>query len=116
MCFSKGNFGEGSLLVWGAFSSSGNLELYFSSNRMNNLDYQSVLSDGLLPYIAENSDKNLIFEQDNAAIHVSGSTRQWFDHQNIKFLDWPTRSPYMMLWRLLVRQVYAVNKHYESIE
>ena len=26
--------------------------------------------------------KKLIFQQDNAAIHVSGSTRQWFEDHN----------------------------------
>ena len=80
-------------MVWGAFKSWGKLNLHIPSSRMNSIEYQNVLTECLLPYIAENSDQKLNFQQDNAAIHVSRSSKQWFSDNNIELLDWPARSP-----------------------
>ena len=74
--FSKRNFGGGSLMVWDAFNSCGKLNLHFPSSRMNSIEFQNVLNECLLPYIAEKSDQKVIFQQDTAAIHVSRPSKQ----------------------------------------
>uniref|UniRef100_A0A1I7XH71 Uncharacterized protein n=1 Tax=Heterorhabditis bacteriophora TaxID=37862 RepID=A0A1I7XH71_HETBA len=61
--FSTRNFGCGSLMEWAAFSSFGALELVLISTKTNSVGYKQ---------------KNFIFQQDNAAIHVSCSTKDWF--------------------------------------
>ena len=33
------------------------------------------------------------FQQENAAIHTSKLTKDWFKTKNIEILDWPTKSP-----------------------
>lgn len=48
--FASQNFGGGSLMVWGAFSGMGKLELAFISCRMASQDYIKVLNDHLLPF------------------------------------------------------------------
>ena len=74
-------------MLWVVFSSHGTLELYFPSTRMSNLEYQRILSERLLPYLAQNADKAFIFQRDNAVIHFSKSIKRWFEKHDIKVLD-----------------------------
>ena len=39
------------------------------------------------------NNNNVIFQQDNAAIHISKLSKNWFKTKNIEVLDWPTKSP-----------------------
>uniref|UniRef100_A0A8R1E5Q3 Tc1-like transposase DDE domain-containing protein n=1 Tax=Caenorhabditis japonica TaxID=281687 RepID=A0A8R1E5Q3_CAEJA len=78
-------------MVWGAFSSAGFLDLAFVACWMNNSDYQEVLPDYLLPFRRRFSRRQFIFQQDNAAVHVSISTTDWFRAKNVDVLLWPAR-------------------------
>ena len=55
---SKRNFGGGSLMVRGAFSSIGVLPISFPSTKMNSQEYIQILECNLKPFVYENHDAN----------------------------------------------------------
>lgn len=60
-----------------------------------------------------------MFQQDNASIHTSSATKSWFNDRKIELLWWPARSPDLNpvenIWGIIVRQIYANKKQYNSI-
>jgi transposase len=110
--------GGGSVMVWAAFSWHGKSRIAFINGRMNSIGYQEMLETFLIPYLERRDAIDFIFQQDNAPIHASNSTRQWFTDNNIPVLDWPARSPDMNpienVWGMMVRAVYADCKQYET--
>uniref|UniRef100_A0A8R1IIN2 Tc1-like transposase DDE domain-containing protein n=1 Tax=Caenorhabditis japonica TaxID=281687 RepID=A0A8R1IIN2_CAEJA len=71
--FSKRNF-DGNLMVLGAFYSAGYLELAFTTCQIH-----------LVPFRRRFNHRQFTFQQDNAAIHVSRSTLDWFQSKKLMF-------------------------------
>ena len=57
----------------------------------------------LILYSSKNETKN--FQQDNASIPVSNSSKPWFQRENIVLLPW-SLNPIENVWGSLVREVY----------
>ena len=87
---------------------------------MDSEDYQDVLATHLLPFCKRNRCGRLLFQQDNAPIHILDSTKAWFQANNIGVLKWPPKSPDMNpvenLWGILVRKIYENGKQYSTVE
>lgn len=120
LIFSRRSFGGGSLMMWGGFSALGKLSLAFPSTKMNSVDYQQVLERNLVPYLSQFPEQKIFFQQDNAPVHVSKSTRAWLGRNNIELLEWPPCSPDLNpienLWGIIVHRVYAQNREYKCLD
>ena len=96
-------------MIWGSFSGFGKSSIAFIGTRLNSNGYQQVLQEHLLPYLKKFPSANHIFMQDNAAIHASRSTANWLKENNVKTLQWLSRSPDITpienIWGIIVRDL-----------
>lgn len=114
------NFGGGSLMVWGAFSMHGTTSLATVTCRMNSMNYIRTLEEHLIPFGDDVMENDFIFQQDNAAIHVSRASKAWFAEKGIELLEWPARSPDLNpmenLWGIMARRVYQNGRQFSTVQ
>ncbi|KAJ4444043.1 hypothetical protein ANN_05832 [Periplaneta americana] len=79
------NFGGGSVMIWAAFCAQGTSNLAWVHTRMNSDTYTEMLGLKLVRMYEEFGGK-LIFQQNNAAIHVSAKSEKWFLEKGIALL------------------------------
>lgn len=108
-------------MVWGAFSSSGKLQLCYITSRMNSETYTEMLDAALIPFLEDViGDRQFIFQQDNAAIHVSKNSREWFAARDIPLMEWPACSPDLNpienLWGIMARDIYTNGRQFTTIK
>lgn len=86
-------FGGGSILVWGAFSWFGIGPLHLIEGNMDRFQYRDILQNVMLPYARGQMPGGWIFQQDNDPKHTSKLTKDWFQGNRVKVLEWPAQSP-----------------------
>ena len=82
-------------MVWMAISLYGVLPLIYMECTQDSINYVDVLGNGLLPFASEvlGEGQRWFYQQDNAPIHTSNFTRNWWTEHSISTLPWPPKSP-----------------------
>ena len=118
--FSKRHSCHNSVVLWAGFNKRGKTSLAYLRGRADSKKYIDTLESHLLPSARKIAGKNWIFQQDNAPIHASGETQEWFRSKKIQVIDWPAYSPDLNpmenLWGILARKIYENNRQYDNID
>ena len=80
-------------MVWAQVMPNGLLSYRLLGNSYKAHDYVTLLSSYAVPIAALNLDMSFSFQQDNAPIHRSKLTKDFFKNTLITTLNWPPRSP-----------------------
>ncbi|KAE8887964.1 hypothetical protein PF003_g27989 [Phytophthora fragariae] len=111
--------GGGSLMVWGAIGYEGKSELVVLEGRQASHHYIWTVSEHMLPFAHRNYGTDFVFMQDNASIHASYETTDFFKELGVTLMAWPARSPDLNpienVWALLADKVYSHGKQYHSV-
>jgi transposase len=111
--------GGGGVMVWAGISFFWKTDLAIIPGRMDSKKYQNILDEHLMPFIQQLGHSNVIFQQDNAPVHVSQSTKAWLESKNIDYLEWPALSPDLNpienLWGILVKEVYKDGRFFSTV-
>lgn len=108
----------GGVMVWGAISYYGTVELQFLSTKMNAVNYKGVLEKAFPLFNDIFGPISWTFQHDNAPIHTARLVKQWIDGQNVGLLQWPPYSPDLNIienvWGFLSRKVYESGRQFEN--
>ena len=79
-------------MVWAAFSAKGKYDIAVLTGKQASEHYVYTLSKFLLPFAHLHYGTDYIFQQDNALLHTSELTAEFFEEQQVKVMKWPARS------------------------
>ena len=64
-----------------------------TEGKQNAQKYTKILEKNLLSFLANNYQNDVIFQQENAVIHIVKLTTKWLQDHNTATLNWPANSP-----------------------
>ena len=106
------------LMVWGAISSFGTLELVCVEETINAKVYVDMLEQDFFSKWENDLPQNFIFMQDNAPPHSAHYTCAYLSEKKVKVLEWPPYSPDLNpienVWAIMSNHIYCQGKTYKN--
>lgn len=91
-----------------------------TDGRLKSKDDIKVMQKTMYPFVSYCHTEEWAYQQNNAPIHISEVTCEWFFTENLSFPDWLIRSPdlnaIVNLQGAQVKKVYAGFKQFCNIE
>ena len=86
--------GNGGIMVWGCIGYEGVGKLTVVDGIIDSIKYTRILSTCLDESIDQLGISDVaIFQQDNATVHTSKYTKEFFEINGINTMEWPAQSP-----------------------
>lgn len=109
---------EGGVMVWGAITYYGTIDLEFQSAKMTGASYKTLLESAFPKFSELFGPISWILQQDNAPIHNARVVKEFIASQNVNILDWPPYSPDLNIienvWGWLSRKVYEGGRQFDD--
>ena len=80
-------------MIWGCFSANGKSNLASIKGTLDSVGYCTLLEKIVTLFAEDKYPDGWIFQQDNASIHTSNHTKQFFSDMDIWFMDCSARNP-----------------------
>jgi len=99
------------LMVWALILPNCLLSYEIMIGKQNSAKYIELIKSKAIPIIKLNLKESFLYQQDNAPIHVSKETLNFFKESKVKLLDWPSYSPDLNIveniWSMLSSDIYG---------
>ena len=115
----KRQLGGGSIMVWGATLSTGEIIVQRLEGRVNSRVYIDMLSKNVTPLLVSRfGEGGFFFLQDNCSVHVSNATKTYLKREKFHLLEWVAYSPDMNIqeniWSMISEKVYDGKQYFDK--